>query len=179
MKDLKIKHIFRDNSDFVYGVAFEIGGEKYLVQEKDVEGEDFLTLYQVNEKGSRSFLQRVNCNSGGLGKACQCNVEKTSRKHSQWKKACNTRGHSKKQALLSIPYSQYNLETFANFLDYYFFDESSKVKDKLVSQLNKAWTIIADVSNSKSYYDLYKKCPEVENSVQQALKLLIKAINDV
>lgn len=76
MKDIKIKRIFRDSSDFIYGVAFEIRDEKYLVQEKDAEGEDFLTLYQVDKQGSRNFLQRVNCNFGDLGKACQCNIEK-------------------------------------------------------------------------------------------------------
>lgn len=91
------------------------------------------------------------------------------------------KGHSKAQALCSIPYKQYRLDGFTDVLNRYFGAESEyiKAKEQIETYLGSSLSYLDSLDRFKEKSIVLKGHPEITDDITKAQLLIIKAVKAV
>lgn len=163
----------------VCGVGFEQEGRKFFVHEGYGEDGEYMALYSVDEHGTRHFIQ--NDYSCGIGVVCDCDDSAINHRYAQWKKKYNVKGHSKAQALRSIPYKQYRLDGFADLLNYHFGANSEYMqsRSRVANYLESSLSYLDSLKRYKGKSIVLEGHSEITDDIAKAKRLLNKAIKAV
>ncbi len=166
----------------VCGVGFEQDGQKFFIHEGYGEDGEYMALYSVDEHGTRHFIQNDDTDFNGIGVVCDYDDSAINRRYAQWKKKTNVRGHSKKQALRSIPYKQYRLDRFVDMLNRYFGmnAEGIRARDSVAYCIERSIRELETIKATDSYLKPFLKdypnvCKEI-NAVIKQLKPIQKMV---
>lgn len=177
---IKLTRVHRNSDKSVIAVSFQMDGQKFFVREGYGEDGDYIKIYSVDKFGTRTPLG----NDFGCGIDCilRYNDSAIKKRYSQWKKSTNVRGHSKKQALLSIPYSQYDTSLFVDLLNRHFGmnKDAVQARDWVVDYIDRCIDELENIKAKDKYLKPYLKdypeiCEEI-NSVIKQLKPILKKV---
>ena len=165
----------------VCGIGFEQDGKKYFVHEGYGEDGEYMALYSVDEHGTRHFLQNDFVDCRGIGVISDYDDSAINHRYAQWKKKVNVKGHSKAQALRSIPYKQYRLDGFADLLNYHFGANSEYMQSKnsVVNYLERSLSYFDSLDRFKEKSMVLEGHSEITDDIAKAKRLLNKAIKAV
>ena len=165
----------------VCGVGFEQDGKKYFVHEAYGEDGEYIALYSVDEHGTRHFIQNDSADYYGIGVILDYDDSAINHRYAQWKKKVNVRGHSKAQALRSIPYKQYRLDGFADVLNRCFGAESEylQAKEQIETYLDRSLSYFDALDRFKGKSVVLEGHSEITDDIAIAKRLLNKVIKAV
>ena len=165
----------------VCGVGFEQEGKKFFVHEAYGEDGEYIALYSVDEHGTRHFIKNDFADSCGIGAICDYDDSAINHRYAQWKKKTNVKGHSKAQALRSIPYKQYRLDGFAEVLNYHFGanSEYAKAKDSVENYLKRALSYFDSLKAYKKKNLVLEGHSEISADIKEIERLTKKVIEAV
>ena len=165
----------------VCGVGFEQEGKKYFVHEAYGEDGEYITLYSVDEHGTRHFIQKDFADCCGIKAILDYDDSAINHRYAQWKKRVNVKGHSKAQALRSIPYKQYRLDGFADVLNRCFGAESEyiKAKEQIETYLDRSLSYFDSLDKFSGKSIVLEGHSEIIDDIAKAKRLINKAIKAV
>ena len=165
----------------VCGVGFEQDGRKFFVREAYGEDGEYIALYSVDEHGTRHFLEKGFTDYHGIGVIRDYDDSAINHRYAQWKKKVNVRGHSKAQALRSIPYKQYHLDGFADVLNKHFGANSEylKAKEQVEAYLDESLSYFDSLDKFKGKSIVLEGHSEITDDIVKAKQLLNKAIKAI
>lgn len=165
----------------VCGVGFEQDGRKFFVREAYGEDGEYIELYSVDEHGTRHFLEKDFPVYYGLRVVRDYDDSAIHHRYAQWKKKVNVRGHSKAQALRSIPYKQYRLDGFAEILNRHFGANSEylQAKEQVEAYLDGSLSYLESLDKFKGKSIVLEGHSEITDDISKAKRLLNKVIKAV
>lgn len=165
----------------VCGVGFEQDGKKFFVREAYGEDGEYIELYSVDEHGTRHFLEKGFPGYHGLGVIRDYDDSAIHHRYAQWKKKVNVRGHSKAQALRSIPYKQYRLDGFAEILNRRFGAKSEylQAKEQVEAYLDESLSYFDSLDKFKGKSIVLEGHSEITDDIVKAKQFLKKAIEAI
>lgn len=178
--NLKVTRVIRYD-DIPVAVSFTFKNQKFFVREGYGEDGDYIKLYAVDNFGTRTYI--ASDYGDGVGTVEQFDDSAINHRYAQWThKLVNVRGHSKKQALLSVPYSQYQLDGFVDMLNSHFGmnKEAIKARDWVASYIERSISELENIKAKDSYLKPFLKdypniCKEI-NAVIKQLKPIQKKV---
>lgn len=178
--NLKVTRVIRYD-DIPVAVSFTFKNQKFFVREGYGDEGDYIELYAVDNFGTRTRV--ADDYGGGVGTVEQFDDSAINHRYAQWThKVVNVRGHSKKQALLSVPYSQYQLDGFVDMLNSHFGmnKEAIQARDWVASYIERSISELENIKAKDSYLKPFLKdypniCKEI-NAVIKQLKPIQKKV---
>lgn len=179
--NLKVTRVIRHDGSPI-AVSFIFENQKFFVREGYSEDGSFIKLYAVDNFGTRTYI--ASDYGDGVGKVERFDDSAINHRYAHWKKKTNARGHSKKQALLSVPYSQYQLDAFVDMLNRHFGmnKEILDARDWVASYIESGIRELEDIKIEDSYLKPFLKdypnvCKEIKAVIKQ-LKQIQKKVKE-
>lgn len=128
---IKITHItYCDGcADNPYRIGFKYTQDDKTVKQYSVAEDihdDKLYLYQLIDGKYKRVMSALDCNAIFLEFKDKTMAKRIRDRYAGWKTAISKKGHSRNQSFISVPYSAYDIDDFARYLNECFSEEGVK-----------------------------------------------------